>query len=1044
MELGMQNAMASFGNSPIAGVKTAEPKDLSIKGDSSVQTVSVLVGDNDSEYTARVLRGHGSEMSFSIDGVTPNKPTMIEIEEIHLRRDDAIAYTVYVNDTEVYGRTYAPIADGPNHVFFDIPADLVKKDSLKIRIVNKTDSLVRIRRVWAISDPAVLAKDQGLEKKMDVVLMLNELPNNLNYDYLKQLVNSYKCSDMYNVGLCWEINYLQWGKIRTEAWLDNVINASIQTGAPLYLGINSWWAGTPSGMDGQGGAWQDAQYQQITYDPNNADGRGNWQLSSPNEFSDTPWLSMNNDYYNETRKQRIKETVSYLQQRTAELALAGQSLPPIHLYTENEPYYWPINWTQYDFEKNPNGVGDFSQWVIEDAAKDGITLDPTDGLSKEEAFWMYRNLHTYISDVGNAMADGLGYNYIIVEDGEVTYPSEQIVSDSYSHTPIAPIYPNWDECQRAWENHVLDSIHFGGEWSIYLDADSSRSLDYLLAYGSYANINAERAGFPGGFDSTDFRVLSQCYAYGLEGVVIYNVLADTDQKNVIDESTVSDTKMEVRYYETDAIYESDFSKKTAYSINSTLTGISNFRWDGVSIVPSNAEGGTLTYKIKNAKEYATGLRVSVAGAFAEDGGRLEILAGSSVDSLKSVGVFDGATQNVEIAPSFYEGGDTAYIRVRVYGENFTTAQMAGLSIAKVGIYRTGSGNGCTDGSVYTYAENRVRSQIVAGRADVENLFAKYMKRVGGELTTDRQKELYKAAYELYQKHAYGEAFDAISQAISQLLPATFVVSGHGQLGEYPVEIAVDSSAKVTVCLKEVSDEAVRFTLSASSDTGATVSLLTDSGKWSLTQADNGDYVIAKGDTAAADGKVSFKVELDERIAKEIPSEFEARFMAGNSTNVTLMSQDTRVHDCCYSTEILMSSDAVIYRGKDGTAKEKMTACTVAELKEGDYLQVKLNEYGRIVELYAWYGQMTGTVVKVEEMSLHGTVSNPFVTVKAADGTTKRFEIGYECLLHFTGATGEMGKIALVESVGLKEGQQITVTYCPYEVNERIRAMEITD
>lgn len=304
-----------------------------------------------------------------------------------------------------------------------------------------------------------------------------------------------------------DIAHLQWGKEKTEEYLNNVIAASLQTGAPLYLGINSWWAGTPSGADGLGGMWQDVQYQQITYDANNTDGRGNWQISSPNEFSDTPWLSMNNENYNQARVRRIQETVAYLQQRTAELALAGQKLPAIHIYTENEPYYWPINWTQYDFDHYPNGVGDFSPLVTAAAAKDGITLDPTDGLGEEEALWLYRNLNTYISEVGRAMAEGLGYNYITVKDGVVTYPTEQMVSNAYSHSPIQAIYPNWDSNRRAWENHVLDSIHFGGEWSAYQDADSCRSLDYLLAYGSFANINAERAGFPGGFSSTDFRVL---------------------------------------------------------------------------------------------------------------------------------------------------------------------------------------------------------------------------------------------------------------------------------------------------------------------------------------------------------------------------------------------------------------------------------------------------------------------------------------------------------------------------------------------------------
>lgn len=1045
VKLDMEQSVAMFGDSPIEGVQVAEPKDLTTAGTSETKQVSVLVGDNDSTYTVRTLKGHDSEMAFTLEDVTPGKAAMLDIEEIHLRTDASIAYTVYVNGTEVFGRTYAPIADGPNHAYFDVPAEIVgDSGKLKIRIVNKTEDEVRFRRVWAISDPETLAGEQGVDKKMDVVLMLNEVPNNLNYDYLKQLVNSYSCNDMYNVGLCWEINYQQWGKARTEEWLNNVITASLQTGATLYLGINSWWAGTPSGMDGQGGAWQDVQYQQITYDPTNSDGRGNWQLSSPNEFSNTPWLSMNNEYYNETRKQRIKETVAYLQQRTAELALAGQDLPAIHLYTENEPYYWPINWTQYDYESYPNGVGDFSPWVIEAAKEDGVTLDPTDGLSEEEAYWMYRNLHTYISDVGNAMADGLGYNYITVKDGEVTYPTEQMVSDSYSHTPIHAIYPNWDENQRAWENHVLDSIHFGGEWSIYLDADASRSLDYLLAYGSYSNINAERAGFPGGFSSTDFRVLSQCYAYGLEGVVIYNVLADSDQQNVIDESTVADTDMEVRYYETDPIYESDFSQRTAYSINDTLTAINNFRWDGTSIVPSNAQGGILTYKIKNAAGYASGLRVAISGSFADEGGRVEIFAGPSLDAMKSVGVFNSAEQNVEIDPSFYAGGDEAYVRVHVYGEGLTTAQLAGLAINKVGIYRTGSGNGRTDGTVYTYRENRIRSQIIAARADVERLFADYMERAGGKLTSESQKKNYEAAYALYREHRYGEAFDEISKAISQLLPATFVISGYGQLGEYPLEVSVDASAKVTVCLKEVSDETIRFSMSASSDTAVTVSYLTDSGKWSMTQDENGDWVIASGDTAAKDGKASFAVELEERKAMDYPEEFEARFVAGSATTISLMSQNTAVNDYCLYVDLPVSTDAVICRAADGTAKENMTACTVAELKAGDYLQIKLNENDRITEVYAWYGNVTGTVTKVEEISVQGTMSNAFVTVQLSDGSSKRFEIGYDTATTYTGATGEMGKLLLVGNCGLKVGQKITVQYCPYEVNERVRAIAISD
>lgn len=1038
-------AMASFGNSPITGVETVEPADLTVLGTSEIKNISVLVGDNDGSYTARTLKGYDSEMTFSIEGVIPNAPAMIDIEEIHLRDDGAIAYCVYINGVEVFGRTYAPIADGPNHAFFDVPADVVgDSGKLTIRLVNRSDNEVRFRQVWAISNPEVVAQEQGISQKMDVVLMLNEQPNNLNYEYLKKLVESYRCNDMYNVGLCWEIQYLQWGKATTEQWLNNVINASIQTGAPLYLGINSWWGGTPSAMDGQGGWWQDAQYQQITYDKNNSDGRGHWQQSAPNEWSDTPWLSMNNDYYNGVRVQRIRETVEFLQKRTAEIALAGKNIPAIHLYTENEPYYWPINWSKHEFFDNPNGVGDFSKWVIQDAAADGITLDPSDGLSEEEAFWLYRNLNTYISEVGQAMADGLGYNYITVKDGVVTYPTTQMVSDAYSHTPIHPIYPNWEDNRRAWENHILDSIHFGGEWSVWQNDDAARSLDYLIAYGSFANINAERAGFPGGLSSTDFRVLSQCYAYGLEGVIIYNVLKDSDQQNVISESLVADTPMNIRYYENDPIYLSDFTKKTAYSLNNTLVGIKGLRWDNTAVIPNVAEGGMLTYKLTNAADYASGIRVVTSGTFADPNGCIEILVGTSLENMKSAGIFHAANLNENIDPALYTGGSEIYIQVKIGGEGLTTAQMAGLALSRVGIYRTGCTNGRTDGTVYTYRQNRIRCQLIAARADAERMLNRYIEKAGGSLTTDSQKTAFATAYNLYAQGKYGEAFASISQAISQLLPATFVVSGYGQLGEYPVQIAVNGDAKVTVELKEVSDSVVRFTLSASSKADVTVSLLTDSGSWSMKQ-DAEDWVITAGDTAPTDGKVSFTASLSAYQSKEYPLEFEAMVLHSSASSLVVVSQDTRVTDYCYSAEFPVSTDVKVYRGPDGVAKEDLPESNIANISICDYVQVKRNDRGAIVEIYAWYGIITGTVIAVEEMSLFGdTVTNPFVTIQAADGTIKRLEIGYNSTLSFTGATGRLGKLTLVDSVGLTVGQQVTATYCPYTVNGRTRIIEISD
>jgi hypothetical protein len=157
----------------------------------------------------------------------------------------------------------------------------------------------------------------------------------------------------------------------------------------------------------------------------------------------------------------------------------------------------------------------------------------------------------------------------------------------------------------------------------------------------------------------------------------------------------------------------------------------------------------------------------------------------------------------------------------------------------------------------------------------------------------------------------------------------------------------------------------------------------------------------------------------------------------------VVSQNVEVTDYCHSAEFPMTVNAVIRRGADGTPVENLQECDVSQLQKGDYVQVKLNDRGRVVEINAWYGQITGKVIKVEQIDLQ-KMTNAAVTIQSADGTVKRLEIGYDTLLNFAGATGEMGKLALVDNLGLWEGQTITATYCPYTVNDRTRAIELRD
>lgn len=1035
------SATVYFGNSMVEGIKTSEPKDLKTSGTSVIKNISIDVGDFKTEYTCRTLKGKGSQMSFTLSGITSGVDIMLDIEEIHSRNDQRFSYEVSVNDTAVYYRTYEPCSDGANHCFFDIPASLVTKDSLTVKIVSTDSQEIRFHRVFAISDPDNTAAEQGISQKMQVMLMLNEVPSNLDLNYLSNLVNKYACNDMYEIGLCWEIQYMQWGKTKTESYLDNVISASLATGAPLYLGINSWWSGTPSGSDGIGGKWSDPGYQQVTY--NSA--QNTYLLSTPNSWGNTPWLTMNNDTYNAARAERIEETMQYLQRRTAELATSKVTLPAIHVYTENEPIYWPINWYYKDNDKYDLGIGDFSPYVIEDAKADGVTLNPEDGLSDEEIMWMYKNYNTYMSEVGNAIAKGASYNYITVKDGEIIYPEDQMIDNAYSHSGIQPAYPNWDTNQRLYENHILSSIHFGGEWNKELSSysnvskstasefgDDTRSLDYILSYGSYADINCERGGIAG----DNMPVLSQCYAYGLEGVVIYNVNTDSDYSAVKSESGKTDDLMNTAHYPGATLVTNDFSKESDYSLNKYLTKISGFRYDGTALVLNSQSGGKLIYKVSDKTVLENGISLSVNTSFSSQNATAEISYATDGKNFKSLEQYtvDGniyATLNKEQ----YGSTSTVYVAFDVKSQNTDIASMSEICISSASISEAEPRSGRTDGTQYTRQQLRTRCQIIEKRADTERMLEKYLKKTNGK--TD---EKYFAACKLYADGKYGDAFKALSKAISTVLPADFLVSGYGQLDNYPIYVETDGK-KVSVHLTEASDTGATFSLTCSEKTTVKVSFMAKSGGYELIENEDGSYTVKKGGkTKVSDGKATFEIEYRPQV---LPKSFEGSVKTAGGNSITFTSQDKNMADkYADSVQAAVSDDAVIYRGKDGTPKESLKACSLSDIRNGDYIQAKTNEDGKVTEIYAFYGELTGTVKAVKELSLKNDASNPTVTVSAG-GKEYTFEIGGDCKLEFSGATGENIKLATVGKIGLKVGASVTVKYSPYKINDRVRALAIS-
>ncbi len=177
---------------------------------------------------------------------------------------------------------------------------------------------------------------------------------------------------------------------------------------PALLGLVSWWAGTPVWVDdGQGGKFGDIKYQQVCYSPD-TEGEENKQLAAllgnrynrhyglsvPNQWSNCPWLTMNSEALNNYRYTRLDEAVAHLK------AITGDSYTWIKgIYLENEPRYWDSDCEAGNPKSNRKTLwADFNPLVVEAAAKDGVDLNPGDGLSNEELAWLHRNVGRYVQE----------------------------------------------------------------------------------------------------------------------------------------------------------------------------------------------------------------------------------------------------------------------------------------------------------------------------------------------------------------------------------------------------------------------------------------------------------------------------------------------------------------------------------------------------------------------------------------------------------------------------------------------------------------------
>lgn len=158
----------------------------------------------------------------------------------------------------------------------------------------------------------------------------------------------------------------------------------------------SWWAGTPREV------WDRIEFQQVCWSETDIHDEGpalrqllgdRWDirygLTTPNMWGNTPWQTMNHPELNELRHERMTKAVKLIEQDAREVLIG--------YVTENEPAYWAWEAADYKYTvKRRDLWADFNPHTVAAAAKDGVTLNPADGLGHKERMWLLDNLTRYM------------------------------------------------------------------------------------------------------------------------------------------------------------------------------------------------------------------------------------------------------------------------------------------------------------------------------------------------------------------------------------------------------------------------------------------------------------------------------------------------------------------------------------------------------------------------------------------------------------------------------------------------------------------------
>ncbi len=1020
------------------------------------ETLAVEIGLLREKYSVATVSQAGSQLALTLQ-VGQNHadtPITLEIQEIHNRRPQVFGYTVEVNGAAVYFRTYEEMAAGPNHYFVEIPRAQTNQGNLRVVFRNEGAEPFSLGKVWAYADFAGLTRLEGTYQPMPTVenatvLLPDLLPKGADgkvnrWGKVDPTVEAKAWDDLkngmqgtgYTPGIWTDLHYGNHPFATIKSTIDQALERVHTHEVAHQLSFRaSEWGSHPSGMDGLGGFFSDITYSKVTFDQAVNDYRPTWHKTPGN----TTWPTWNHPQLNRFLDHRLRQALGYYRDRRDFMTAKGIVLPMPSVNQE-----WGLS------------IGDSNDVTIALAKKDGVALDPRDGLNDVEKRWIFDNMCRVANRFGESFAQGIGRDTVMVDRGAVHLPQGQTRDENHVQTFADPGGPYFDHQWAGWQIAVGPHAWATGE---FLPQLPSQYYDYLNARGLLTCPNMECMGLP----TRDF--IQTVYQRGFRMVTFLNANPG-DAKLLLppaigmddrpaEPPVHSDRKLLSIRYAKDFPLDSEVRSRPINRDNVEIKGDPTAYVYDRLIRKDASKPGHITYEVFNdtpevdrplllnlicqvpkidpqAPEKTKDANITISvGDTPEAMTVVETLTAQNLQRMnhyhwRSRGSFDLGSQ--------VRGKKSFFLRFTLHGQKTWDAAIERFQV--VSAWPTISGQ--AGSQPFTAKEMRTQRLWLQDRALWQRALGDF-RQLGGAESAIAQ------ATALADQGRYRSAYKSISGATSLILPARFAIRGHGQLATYPVHIRLPDDEQVAVVelLRAGPDV---FELEVKTETSLTCAIeltgLRDGAKFALenvAQAGVNRYRItstkektAGQDVVVADGKLKVTMEvgaLDDRL-HVLPPKLSGVF-AGHTPGGILIN--TQHPDLWMNNPIFVPLDN---QAKTSRAEVGMPPANGTP-KDKDRVDLVINAAGKAIEVVATYGTATGKITSFTPPKAKGPMTNGILELDNG----KRYEFGAAWgwtnlkVPPLKSMLRQNSNEALVAA--FTPGKGVELTFCPYTSNDRL-------